>query len=237
MDDGFAEVEGTDFGFGYNFGFLYEIDKGTRVGASYRSKISTNLDGDANFKNGAVGDAIRDTFGVFVDTGVTARVDFPEMASVGFYHDLTPRWAIMAEAAWTRWSRIEELRVKFDNPLQADSVIPSDWEDSWFFAVGATYRHSSRLSLRFGLAYDQTPVPDSTRTPRVPDEDRTWVSIGLQYALGKSAALDIGYTHMFLPDPKIDLKATDPENALRGNLAGSYDASADIFAVQLRFEL
>ncbi len=226
----------TDTPFGYNVGILYQIDKGTRVGASYRSKISTDLDGDANFKNGAVGDLISDVTGAFVDTGVTAKIDFPEMASVGIYHDLTPRWAIMAEAAWTRWSRIKELRVKFDNPAQPDSVIPSDWEDSWFFSIGATYRHSSRLALRFGLAYDQTPVPDSTRTPRVPDEDRTWVSVGLQYALGKTTVLDIGYTHMFLPDAKIDLSAAEPDNALRGNLAGSSEASADIFAAQLRFK-
>jgi len=237
-NDGFAKVEGDDFGFGYNFGFLYEIDKGTRVGASYRSKISTNLDGDAKFDNGAVGDAIGAALGgAFSDTGITTKIDFPEMVSIGVYHDLTKRWAIMAEAAWTRWSRIKELRVKFDNPAQPDSVIPSDWEDSWFFSIGATYRHSSRLALRFGLSYDQTPVPDSTRTPRVPDEDRTWVSVGLQYALGKSAVLDIGYTHMFLPDAKIDLSAAEPDNALRGNLAGSSEASADIFAVQLRFEL
>ena len=127
--------------------------------------------------------------------------------------------------------------MEFDNPAQPDEVVPSNWEDSWFFAIGATYRHSSRLTARFGLAYDQSPVPDGTRTPRVPDEDRTWVSIGLKYALGKNAALDIGYTHMFLPDPKIDLSAAEPDNALRGNLAGSFDASADIFAIQLRFDL
>jgi long-chain fatty acid transport protein len=237
MDDGLAEVEGTDFGFGFNLGILYEIDKGTRVGASYRSKISTNLEGRAHFDNGAVGNALADFTGAFRTTGVGARIDFPETASMGFYHEFTPKWAIMGEAAWTRWSRNKELRVKFDNPFQPDDVLPTDWENSWFFAIGATYKHSKRLTARFGVAYDQSPVPESTRTPRIPDEDRTWLSVGIQYALGKNSALDIGYTHLFLPDPKINLSVSEPANALRGNLVGSHEVSADIIAVQLRITL
>ena len=237
MDDGFAEVEGDDFGFGFSLGLLYQLDQGTRIGVAYRSNIKTDLKGDGRFENGTVGGAIAGATGAFVDTGISAKVDFPEMVSFGLYHEVSPRWAVMAEAAWTRWSRLEELRVKFDNPVQPDHVTPSDWENSWFVAAGATYRYSSNLTFRFGLAYDQTPVPDSTRTPRVPDEDRIWVSVGVQYALGKSVALDFGYTHFFLPDPKIDLSASEPDNALRGNLTGSYDASADILAAQIRFEL
>ncbi|HSR55225.1 MAG TPA: outer membrane protein transport protein, partial [Alphaproteobacteria bacterium] len=56
--DGFAEVRGDDFGFGYNFGVLYQLTPATRIGAAYRSRLLTNLEGRAHFSNGAIGDAV-----------------------------------------------------------------------------------------------------------------------------------------------------------------------------------
>ncbi len=237
MDDGFVEVEGDDFGFGFNFGMLYQVTPSTRIGAAYRSKVATDLEGDARFSNGAVGDAISGAFGNFVNTGMVAEVTFPESVSFGVHHDINPQWSVMAEAAWTRWSRLQELRVKFDNPVQPDDVINSYWRDTWFMALGATYRHSSKLTARIGVAFDQTPVPHSSRTPRVPDQDRTWFSVGMQYALGKGSSLDFGYTHLFLPETAVDLSVADPANAARGNLSGSFSIDADIFVIQFKTNL
>jgi long-chain fatty acid transport protein len=238
MDDGFAEVRGDDFGFGYNFGVLYQLAPSTRIGAAYRSRVLTNLEGPAHFSNSAVGDLVGAALGgSFVDTDISTKIDFPESVSFGIHHDLSPQWSVMAEAAWTRWSRLKELRVKFDNPVQPDEVIPSDWEDTWFLALGATYRHSDRMTFRFGVAYDQAPTPGDTRTPRVPDEDRTWVSLGLQYMFEGGSSLDFGYTHLFVRDASVDLSAADSANTFRGNLSGSFDIGADIFVLQYRMKL
>lgn len=236
--DGFAEVRGDDFGFGYNFGVLYQLTPATRIGAAYRSRILTNLEGRAHFSNGAIGDAVGAALGgAFVDTGISAKLDFPETVSLGIHHDISPKWSIMAEAAWTRWSRLEELRVKFDNPFQADEVIPSNWENTWFVALGTTYRHSPRLTARFGVAFDQSPSPNDTRTPRVPDQDRTWVSFGLQYAVSNSSSLDFGYTHLFVKEAAINLSTADSANTFRGNLSGSFDIGTDVFVLQYRMNL
>jgi len=237
MDDGYADVKGDDIGFGFNFGMLYQVTPSTRVGAAYRSMVATDLEGDVRFNNGAVGDAISGTFGNFVNTGIVTEVNFPESVSFGIHHDVNPQWSVMAEAAWTRWSRLQEIRVKFDNPLQPDEVINGEWEDSWFLALGATYRHSDKLTARFGVAFDQTPVPHDRRTPRVPDQDRTWLSVGMQYALGNGSSLDFGYTHLFLPDTSIDLTVADPANTVRGNLSGSFSVDADVFIIQFKTNL
>lgn len=233
-DDGFAEVDGDDFGLGYNLGLLYQLTEATRIGVAYRSRLLIDFEGDAEFDNGTVGGLISGASGLFVDTGFNAEFDFPETVSFGIHHEISPRWAVMAEAQWTRWSRVEELRVEFDNSLQPDNVITADWEDTWFFALGATYRHSPNLSFRFGVAYDQTPVPDRTRTPFVPDEDRTWVSVGLEYKVGAASHLSVGYTHFFVKDASLNLTTADPNNALRGNLSGEYEIRAEFLAVQYR---
>jgi hypothetical protein len=52
--------------------------------------------------------------------------------------------------------------------------------------------------------------------------------------------VDLGYTHIFVKDADVDLSTDDPENTLRGNLSGTYEAKIDkidIIALQgsLRF--
>lgn len=233
-DDGTAEVEGTDYSFGFNLGLLYEFSPGTRVGATYRSMLRNNLEGDANFNNSAVGNAIASSQNLFVNTTATAAVVLPESASAGFYHEVSPKLALMGEVAWTAWSRVKELRVKFGNSSQPDSVIVTRWRDSWFFALGANYRLDKHWMLRAGVAYDQTPVPDDTRSPRVPDEDRKWISVGASYRFSDSESLDFGYTRLIFDDASLQLRTSESSNALRGNLSGSYDISVDVFALQYR---
>src|SRR3954447_25162999 len=60
----------------------------------------------------------------------------------------------MAEAQWTQWSSFDELKVKFDNSAQPDNVTKENWHDSWFYAVGATWRPLDQLTLRTGVALD-----------------------------------------------------------------------------------
>ena len=77
--------------------------------------------------------------GLFQDGGINANVTTPETVSFGVHHQLSPEWAVMGEAAWTRWSRFKGLTIKFDNAAQPNSVTDDDWEDTWFFALGATW--------------------------------------------------------------------------------------------------
>lgn len=99
-------------------------------------------------------------------------------------------------------------------------MIPSKWKDSWFFAIGAHYKVSGNWLLRGGIAYDQSPVPDATRGPRVPDEDRRWVSIGARYQISPDSYFDFGYTRLIFDDASLQLSTGEPSNALRGNLSG-----------------
>jgi len=130
--DGYAKMEGDDWGFGYNLGLMIEPREGTRIGLAYRSKVHHELRGDIDFRldNDGVGAALSQATGRFVDSRISADLTTPETFSVGLYHEITPRWAVMADATLTRWSRFDELRVQFDNPAESDNVTIEDWEDS-----------------------------------------------------------------------------------------------------------
>lgn len=235
--DGKARVDGDDWGFGWTFGILYEPWNGTRFGAGFRSQISHELDGDARFKldQQGIGKAISGATGAFTKTGAKVHLETPATLTFGVYHDIDEQWAVMADAAWTKWSSIDEIRIRFKNPAQPDSVTDADWKDTWFFAAGTTYRPTDKWTVRLGAAYDQSPVPNRTRTPRVPDNDRAWVSLGASYQPTDAISFSAGYAHIFGKDASVKLEANDPGNQARGNLSGNVDAFVDILGVQFRW--
>jgi long-chain fatty acid transport protein len=230
--DGFAELEGDDLAFGYNLGALYEFRPGTRIGLAYRSEIHHRLKGEERFFNSSVGNTISGLTGAFKNTVANVDLTLPESVSAGIHHELTPQLAVMAEVAWTAWSRVRELRVKFDNSSQSDDVTASHWRDTMFYAVGLTYKPDDTWTWRTGLAFDKSPIPDAYRTPRIPDEDRFWVSFGGRYQITSKSYFDFGYTHLFFKDASLLLSTSGTGNSTRGNLRGSYEVGVDVLAVQ-----
>jgi len=94
-------------------------------------------------------------------------------------------------------------------------------------AGGATYAPEGPWTWRFGTAFDEAPQTDPELvTPRIPDEDRVWLSFGANYRLGPGSSLDFGYAHLFVDDVEID--SVEQGNRLRGE----FDASVNIFGVQ-----
>lgn len=235
QQDGFADLRVDGVGFGYTLGVLVEPVPGTRLGVGYRSEVGYDFNGDGRFDldRSGIGAALASATGAFQDTGIKVDLKTPESLSIGVYQDINEKWSVMGEMAWTRWSRFDELRIQFDNPVQPDSITEHDWRNTMFVAGGVTFRPSEKWTLRAGLAFDQTPVPDRTRTPRVPDNDRVWLSFGIAYAPTTSMEFSFGYTHIFVSDATSQLQSTAPGNLFRGDLVGTSGSSIDLLSAQL----
>lgn len=231
--DGKATVEGDNWGYGFNLGLMWQIVPSTRIGLAYRSSVSQDLEGDIKYKNvPALFTAIPQLNAAFSNTDAKAGVDLPESVSLGLHSQIDESWAVMADLTWTKWSRFEELRVKFDSGAR-DSVTTEKWDNSYRVAVGGSYKPTSAWTLRAGVAYDKSPVPDEFRTPRIPDQDRTWLSFGANWKVSQNGSLDFGYAHIFVKDASLNLSAADAENNARGTLRGEYsNPSVDIVSVQ-----
>ncbi|ORJ63580.1 OmpP1/FadL family transporter [Geothermobacter hydrogeniphilus] len=240
QNDGFSVLEADDWAYTYNIGILYEADENTRLGIHYRSQVNYTAKGDARFEYGNLSAAQIALLKSknFADTNASADISLPANVSMSVYHRCTPRLAIMADATITFWSSFDELRVVFDNGLQ-DNVTTENWEDSWRLSLGGTYSLNDRMDLRFGIAYDQTPIPSPEyRTPRIPGEDRLWIAGGFGYRLNEAFKLDFAYTHIFVKDADINKRAgLDPtgENFFRGDLVGVFDNTVDIASLQLTY--
>ncbi len=247
--DSEARVEGDDWSWGYNFGFIYEPTEGTRLGAHYRSRINHDLTGAAEFFHthpGAAGLAAGLAAGgvpLLSNQPISASLDLPESVSLSAYREVNSQWSIQTDITWMKWKRFQELRIDFASPSRPDAVTPFEWENTIRFALGSTYKLNDKISLRGGVALDKTPITSpELRTPRIADEDRVWVAVGGSYSFSESASLDIGYTHIFISDPEIDF-STGPHSAPSLDnplpetiLVGDYDAAVDIFSVQFNME-
>lgn len=220
---GTVEVEGEDWGYGFNVGALIEFSPQTRVGLNYRSQIDHTLDGTATVPGSGLTDA-----------GITADFTSPDTASIGLYHELSEQWAVMGEVSWTGWSTFQEYEVALDSGTVINNT-PFEWEDVWFVGLGATWTPDENTTIRGGLAFDQSPIQDEFRTPRLPGADRAWASIGGQFSLSPSIVFDVGYTHVFVRDAEVDLAPGYSSPALPGFTA-DYESSVDILTMQVNFK-
>ncbi|MCB4824896.1 OmpP1/FadL family transporter [Roseicella aerolata] len=231
--DGRSTASGTDTALGFQLGAQWEPLIGTRLGLAFRSAVFHEVTGDATFEGVPFPLSLSPSF---ANTGARSKLVTPETLHLGLSQRIDSRWTLLAGLEWTNWSRFRELVVAFDNG-RAPSVTEEKWRDSVFLSIGGEYRWSEALTLRAGFAYDQTPVREADRTPRIPDNDRYWLSVGASYQIHRNVTLSAAYTHIFVDDATVTLRDPGPNNTnlFRGNLDATYRASVDILTAQLRF--
>lgn len=189
------DLEGDDWGWSYNLGVLYDNQNGTRIGASYRSSVALLLEGD--------GENTLDRN--IAKTAIEAPAKLPAIIELSVYHEFNPKWAVHADVQYTRWNAFQRLRATTSNGGVEVLNNTENWKNSYKFAVGATHHYSDKLTLRAGVAYDQTPVPSSNvRTLRIPDSDRIWFSCGASYEISPKSQIDFGYTYVKAVDSHIN---------------------------------
>lgn len=234
--DGLVQIEGDDWGAGFVLGMLYEPSAMTRWGLSYRSQVRHTLSGRSRFALDPVGigAALSGATGAFKDTGVNADLNTPGVLGLGVSHSFNDRWLGMLDLTRTFWGEFDELRIRFDNPAQADAVTSEEWDDTWFLSLGAAYKASDRWTCRFGVAMDQGPADDAHRIPRVPTSSNRMLGVGATYRMSGDTSIDLGVLQAWYDRGEIRLVATDPGNRTAGNLSGAY--TTDVTILGLTFQ-
>ncbi len=246
--DGISEVTGDDWSLGFTLGAIFQYWKGDdhsffqdgRVGVSYRSGINHDLQGNVSFRgvpaivaSGAPvqfpqPNAFQD---VFFDQNASAQLDLPEIYHFSIYQRFARQFALMGDISWTRWSRLQSVPITFQNSATPSNVLDLNYKDALRYAIGMEWYATKNLTLRLGFAYDQTPIQGADfRTPRIPDNNRYFVSAGLRWSVTRFMDFDIGYAHLFVQDPTVDF--TDGEGH---ELTGTFDAAVDIVSASVTF--
>ncbi|MGB7802260.1 long-chain fatty acid transporter FadL [Buttiauxella sp.] len=199
-DTQIAHLKGDEWGYGWNAGILYEIDKDNRYGFTYRSEIKIDFDGDYKSNLPAAYNPILSNFGLPAGTsGQTVpgslTLNLPEMWELSGYNKVDPQWAIHYSLTYTSWSQFQELKATGTNG-QTLFYKDESFKDAYRIAVGTTYFMDKNWTFRTGIAFDDSPVPADHRSISIPDQDRFWISAGTTYAFNDDASVDLGVSYM-----------------------------------------
>ena len=215
-------VKGDAFDIGYQLGAMYEFNENTRIGVAYRSQVKHKLTGELSASMPLPN----------LNQNINARLTTPEMLSMGIYHQLNDKWAVMAEYQRVFWSSFETLDI-YGQDYPFVSSTKEKWRDTNFFAVGASYQIDHQWKWRLGLAYDQSAVRVQHRTPRIPDSDRIWYSTGLNYQYNDKLTFDLAYTYIKAHKAHLDTSLTGNTGS---HVTAEYTNSVQLFGLSLNYK-
>ncbi|KJH68037.1 OmpP1/FadL family transporter [Chromobacterium violaceum] len=261
--DGLAHVEGNDWGFGWNIGYMFQLNENTRFGLAYRSSVKQSLRGSSTwtFNNVTNNGLAIPGLGINIPANslgaiakgkhpnASASVDVttPETVSANFFHQLNPKVALMADATWVRNSQLQQIDIKqYSTPAQGDLILHQNWKDTWRLSFGSNYQLNDAWMLRGGVAWEQSPVQsDDQRHPALPDSDRLWLSLGANYKINKQSSIDLAYS--FIDFKNANVNYTDSCNpggqkadgslctGNGGTVKGSYKTYLQLIGVQYNY--
>jgi long-chain fatty acid transport protein len=228
---GMTEAKGNSWGWGWNLGVMLSPTPSTKVGITYRSAVTHDVEGDISFSSRPAALATP-----LQNGPIKAEVKLPSSFSLALSQGIGSNLRLLADYTWTGWDSIQELAFVRQGPGAALPPTHLNFKDAWRIGVGAEYQLNSAWLLRIGTAYDKTPVQDEYRTPRLPDNDRWWLSIGARWTFSPQGAVDFGYSYLIVDDTNTVLPPNgSSEIPAVGQLRGSYSASTSIIGAQLRW--
>lgn len=238
--DGQARIKGSDWGYGYQLGGLWKMTPQDKFAVNYRSKISHNLQGTANFTVPANVQALLANPAVapllaggvpFQHTTGAAPFTTPAVASASYWHK-AEKFGLGIDLAWTKWDVFKNLTVNYGNPAQPTSNEVLNWRNTWYASVGGDYYATDKLTLRAGVGVDTTPTYAQTRDARVPDSTRKLLSVGVGYQASTNFELNASYMHIFVNQAHLNGSPSGTNDVLVGN----FDDSGNILSLSAQYK-
>lgn len=225
--EGFRKLDIDGDAFGYNAGILWNITPHHNIGVSFRSKADINFKGKLDLRN-LIGPVTA------ISSRAKTTITIPEMLTFGYTYRHGTLWSIEADVQWTNWSRFNIIKVETDPPL-GDIEDVRKWQNTLGFALGGEYRLNEAIKVRGGYAFHETPVPEETFEPSVPQSSRHALFTGLGYSWGKNQNkwIDIAYGIVFY-----EKRTTDNlvgEMVPGETIDGRYDLLTHLFAINFNY--
>jgi long-chain fatty acid transport protein len=217
LPDGRLKFEDNNFGFGGNFGALFEIDPKTRVGLTYRSQVNHRFSDVPSFQQLGPGlRAVLQRNGV-LGSKLTIDETIPQEVMLSAYRELTRDLAVMANFDWQDWNQFGQVGISLASSSAPPRSLTADahFHSTFQGAAGLHYRLGKPTILQLGFAYDSSPVDETNRSVSLPLDQQFRVAVGCQYAVTDDYTLGFAYEYANL--------GSAPVNQMRGPLAGTVE--------------
>ena len=225
-----ANVKGDSWAWGWNVGMMFQPVETVRVGLAYRSHIAQNADGHTTLDINGMDPLTSD---------MKVRIKTPDTITLSATWEATDALRLSGTARWSKWSNFKSLSLDnsgfgsapaIDQIAAAHSTITNNWDDTWFFSVGADYKLNGQWTVRGGVAYDQGPVENQYRMAVIPDTDRVWFSGGASYKYTDNLTFDFGATYIK------GVGDTDLYDKVGGEKIGEFKSlDSYIFSAQMQY--
>lgn len=207
----------------WSVGAMYEFTPDTRLGVSFKGKSMQTVKGNHEVEV----DASLLGMGIMKKVAYDGKAspDLPQTLLISGFHKLNDKWGLSASARWTDW---EDSFPEFtlESSLGGKTVNES-WRQTWTVSFGADYYLNENWTLRFGTAYDQSPIRNKYhRTVRIPDNNRIWLSFGATYKTG-NWQFDAGYTRLFMQNYGVE----EPSGT-----KAQFESYSNIFGLQAQYK-
>ena len=235
--DGHGSNEAKDWGWGFNLGYMFTLDENTRFGLAYRSSISHQLRGSTvwDFSQVTTDPIVNKVLAAAshkVNSAALVTLRTPETLSANVFHQFDAKWAGMADVTFTRNNRMGDLDIQFPGTGEGAEVIRQQWQNTVRVSLGGNYTYSPALTLRAGVAYDESPVKSPELThPALPDSDRMQYSVGANWKLTPRSSIDFAYSYLDFKDAKLNY--TNQCNPLSTTCTGNGETTRGTYQTHL----
>ncbi len=226
-----TKIEGSGWGISGNLGILFKINEKLTLGASARLYSDVNVEGNADLtlyfpKNDYLESQMPPQMS-FMFNGSTAsgtgtfstKLSLPSNLGAGISYRPNEKLFLAFDVDWTRWWTLGKLGVDFENlVLKVNGTIPLDtietdtlelmWRNTYRLSFGTEYAVTRNLNLRWGLYWDQSPVPNKTITVLIPDPgDKYSVNLGIGYTW-KNLEFNLNYEQVLRSERFVERDST-----------------------------
>ena len=214
---------------GYNLGLLHKLNDKTSLGFNYRSEVTVEArGGDADFMD--LPAALESTF---ADGEFDADLPLPAELTVGIAYKYSDDLTLAFDINHTFWSVYDELVIEFDNGITSEN--PRNYKDANIYRFGLQYRYSDKWTLRGGIYFDESPVPDGYFAPETPRNDSIGYTAGATYRYSENLELD--FSLLILTFNETDNSYDYYEEAgVTIPFGGTYDSAANSIGFGLSYK-
>lgn len=207
---------------GYNVGAMFDVNEKITLGVSYRSKVmarvkegsvaldyanETELKALLSKVNGLLALMKENGFNVPGDINIppldkgtfSAELPLPSNWNVGITYKPTDRWMVSGEVQFVGWGAYKSLDVKFHPESELgkfDISAPKKYKNTRIYRVGTQFAATSRLDVRLGAYYDESPVKDDYLNPETPSMNKLGITAGLSFRPLDALSVDFAFSYV-----------------------------------------
>ncbi|MEX2155146.1 MAG: outer membrane protein transport protein [Gemmatimonadaceae bacterium] len=176
------------------------------------------------------------TGGPLVTQGVETKITHPAQIQGGAGYSGFKDWLVSVDYSWTGWRRFKELPVTFLGPANGSNrLLIEDYNNTSAIRIGAQRSFTGGSSVRFGFSGVASAAPDETVTPLLPEQDRSYLTLGGEYPITNGWAIEGAYLRVMAPGRRgrIIERSSRSVTATQMN-SGKYELSANVISVSVK---